>query len=472
MRGGFDSRVLLILANYYFMPKNKPSSFNTLKAFQLAFLLLLITLFLTSISYFLNLFGLRTYLQASYHTYLYNLPKNVARRAEEARIAQELANLQTQYLDKLSDLDLLLTTYNQNDITADMASVSANVWQETIRTLIFQADFVAAEQKLDDYKKNIEAVALLNSQTYYSKKLDIINQKLANFKKKLQSKDLERLSVLEQEIVELIGLANFDQVTTKLVEYDQQASLSQSSVAQSANSASVESSATISNVAPSNGFASQIVMIDNQKFSVKLIAANLSQTKVIVDTASSEDCQENCPVLSLADYVSRNGAFAGINGSYFMPYNGSNSYDLLVMNKDKKCFNQDNNVYSVNPLAVFHQDSIEFRSGGGWSCDQSANSALMNYPMLLKNGEVDGNFNDQKVQSASNRSFVGNQGSTVYIGVVYGATSIQAGQVLKTLGLENALGLDAGGSTALWSNGRYQVGPGRNLPNAILFVNK
>ena len=44
-------------------------------------------------------------------------------------------------------------------------------------------------------------------------------------------------------------------------------------------------------------------------------------------------------------------------------------------------------------------------------------------------------------------------------------------QVLKAMGLENALNLDSGGSVALWSGG-YKAGPGRNIPNAILFVRK
>ena len=35
--------------------------------------------------------------------------------------------------------------------------------------------------------------------------------------------------------------------------------------------------------------------------------------------------------------------------------------------------------------------------------------------------------------------------------------------------MSEALNLDQGGSTALWSGG-YRVGPGRNIPNAILFV--
>ncbi|HSX40150.1 MAG TPA: phosphodiester glycosidase family protein [Candidatus Saccharimonadales bacterium] len=46
-----------------------------------------------------------------------------------------------------------------------------------------------------------------------------------------------------------------------------------------------------------------------------------------------------------------------------------------------------------------------------------------------------------------------------------------AAHVLKTLGLENALNLDEGGSSALWFGG-YKVGPGRNIPNAVLFLKK
>jgi hypothetical protein len=42
---------------------------------------------------------------------------------------------------------------------------------------------------------------------------------------------------------------------------------------------------------------------------------------------------------------------------------------------------------------------------------------------------------------------------------------------MKAMGMENALNLDNGGSTALWSGG-YKVGPGRDLPNVILFVGK
>lgn len=46
-----------------------------------------------------------------------------------------------------------------------------------------------------------------------------------------------------------------------------------------------------------------------------------------------------------------------------------------------------------------------------------------------------------------------------------------AAKILTTLKLDNALGLDQGDSTALWFGG-YKAGPGRNIPNAILFVHK
>lgn len=64
-----------------------------------------------------------------------------------------------------------------------------------------------------------------------------------------------------------------------------------------------------------------------------------------------------------------------------------------------------------------------------------------------------------------------NKGNTVYIGFVYNATMGESARTLKALGMENAMNLDEGGSTALWYGG-YKLGPGRNIPNAILFVRK
>jgi exopolysaccharide biosynthesis protein len=42
--------------------------------------------------------------------------------------------------------------------------------------------------------------------------------------------------------------------------------------------------------------------------------------------------------------------------------------------------------------------------------------------------------------------------------------------VFKSLGADGALNLDTGGSIALYSNGRYIFGPGRSIPNAVIFA--
>lgn len=237
--------------------------------------------------------------------------------------------------------------------------------------------------------------------------------------------------------------------------------------------------ATVSNTAPSSGYSRQKVETDIGGFVVSLVAADLGSTKVIVDTASGGDCGNDCPVLSLSDYVSRNGGYAGINGSYFCPATypscagKTNTFDLLVMNKDKVYFNSNNNVYSNNPAVIFGGGYIRFVGAASeWGRDTGIDSMLSNYPLLVSGNQVRFNGDgDPKKGSKGNRSFVANKGNTVYIGVVHGATVAESAHALQTLGMDNALNLDSGGSTALWSGG-YKVGPGRNIPNAIVFIRK
>lgn len=237
--------------------------------------------------------------------------------------------------------------------------------------------------------------------------------------------------------------------------------------------------AATSNTAPSGGFGYQSVNTDIGSFTLSIIAADLNSTRVIIDTASDSDCSDNCPVLSLGDYVGRNGAFAGVNGSYFCPSSypscagKTNSFDTLLMNKNKHYFNSDNNVYSTVPVAVFGSGFARFiGQSSGWGRDTGVDGVIANQPLLLSGGNISfGGGSDPKQGSKGSRSFVGNKGNTVYIGVVYNATVAEVAHVLKALGLDNALNLDSGGSTALWYGG-YKAGPGRNIPNAILFIKK
>lgn len=234
-----------------------------------------------------------------------------------------------------------------------------------------------------------------------------------------------------------------------------------------------------SNAPPQGGYSRQSVTIDIGTYLVDIIAADMGSTRVTVDTASDTTCTQDCPALPLASYVSRSGAFAGVNGSYFCPADypscadKKNSFDTLLMNKNKTYFNSDNNVYSTVPAVIFLSGSMRFVGASQeWGRDTSPDGIIANQGLLLLGGNiVYGDDGDPKKGSKGNRSFVGNKGSTAYIGVVHNATVAEVAHVLKGLGLEGALNLDSGGSTALWSGG-YRVGPGRNIPNAILFVRK
>jgi hypothetical protein len=235
----------------------------------------------------------------------------------------------------------------------------------------------------------------------------------------------------------------------------------------------------VNNAPPGSGFSRQQVDVNGASYLVDLIAGNLSSTKVVVDTASDNDCGNDCPTLPLATYISRNGAYAGINGSYFCPAEypscagKTNSYDTLLMNVKKHYFNSDNNIYSTVPAVIFGGSWVRFvGKSQDWGRDTGVDGVLANQPLLVSGGNVAfGGDGDPKKGSRGNRSFVSNRGNTVYIGVVHNVTVAESALVMKALGMENALNLDSGGSTALWSGG-YKDGPGRNIPNAILFVNR
>lgn len=255
----------------------------------------------------------------------------------------------------------------------------------------------------------------------------------------------------------------------------EQQKLAQTSIPSAPSGGSV----TTSNTPPTNGYSVQTVNTDRGSFTVSIIAADMGSTRVIVDTASDGDCSNNCPTLQLDTYVSRSGAYAGINGSFFCPADypscagKTGSFDLLVMNKNKVYFNSANNVYSTNPAVIFGSGFVRFVSqASGWGRDTSVDGVLSNYPMLVSGGNiVFSGSDDPKFGSKGSRGFVANRGNTVYIGDVFNADMSDSAAVMKALSMDNAMNLDEGGSTALWYGG-YKAGPGRNIPNAVLFVRK
>ncbi len=327
----------------------------------------------------------------------------------------------------------------------------------------------------DQFKRNNELQnEIQNIQESYSKTVSVYED-LLNLKTRTQNtKEMDKLFA---KALSELSKRNFEEANKTLETLNAKIKEEDKKISESFT---IPQNIPQNNIPPNSGYSRQNVEVAGLgNYMVSIVAADLGSTKVIVDTASDTNCSNDCPVLPLATYVSRNGAYAGINGTYFCPAEyptcsgKTNSFDLLVMNFKKTYFNSENNVYSSNPAVIFGENYIRFVTAvSQWGRDTSPNGVLSNFPLLVFNGQlVFSGDDDPKKGSKGGRSFVANKGSTVYIGVVHNATVAESARVLQTMGMENALNLDDGGSTALWFGG-YKVGPGRNLPNAILFVKK
>jgi exopolysaccharide biosynthesis protein len=197
---------------------------------------------------------------------------------------------------------------------------------------------------------------------------------------------------------------------------------------------------------------------------------------MITDAANDDTCTDNCLAIPLASYVSRNGGFAGINGSYFCPPDYPscagkvNSYNTLFFNgRNKKYINSGQNQYSTVPMVVQNADrSLRFMGQTlEWGRDTGIIGGVANQPMLVSGGKA---ATTDSSGYKGNRGFIAHKSGTLYVGVVHGANIGDAAATLAALGVEQAINLDGGGSSALFYNGKYVVGPGRNLPNAVILA--
>lgn len=365
----------------------------------------------------------------------------------------------------------LLATLNDGQITKEkLASVSAEL--ETIRNTdqVKRNDTLEGEIKKihDTFQSSITTYEGIQDLKVRTKKpYDDLDKNFADVLKKLSDKDYNGAS------------ATLTTLNTNVkTENDKIASLAAAAAAASAPQNAAP--ATQTTTPPDSGYQRISVPTGNGNFTVDMVGADLNSTKVIVDTASDSDCHDNCPVMPLANYASRSGAYAAIAGPYFCPAaypscaGKTNSFDTLLMNKNKHYFNSDNNVYSNVPAAIFSAGTARFVGASQeWGRDTGPDSVIANYPLLIAGGNnVYGGSSDGKLTSKGPRGFIATKGGKVYIGYVLGATTADQAVVLKALGMDQAINLDEGGSTALWVGGKYIEGPGRDLPFGVLLVKR
>ncbi len=220
-------------------------------------------------------------------------------------------------------------------------------------------------------------------------------------------------------------------------------------------------------------------------FSASVLTVELGSGKarMITDTASDNDCSDNCPTVALANYVSRNGGFAGINGTYFCPADYSdcagkvNTFYWKIYNtRLQKVINQNNGQGEGDPAIVFTTSGAP-RFFSRWSdfvaSGISVTAGINSKPSLVNGGSNilnEGQLDDKQRTTKGNRGALGVKGSTLYAVIARSATVPDLAEVMVSLGVDSAMNIDGGGSSALYYKGSYKVGPGRSLPNAVIFA--
>lgn len=234
---------------------------------------------------------------------------------------------------------------------------------------------------------------------------------------------------------------------------------------------------------PGTGLSTLVVSTPLGNFSATVLSLDLTSTRMITDTASDSDCSDSCPTLPLKDYVTRNNGFAGANGTYFCPAaypecaGKSNSFDFPVYNSrlhkwmeaDKLGWNERRAIIYTDGSGAHYQNSSAGFSGG-------LDAGIINYPGLVDGGSVQIDDNQSglsdKQKSVGIKVGIGTRNpNNLLVVVAQNVNMQQFAYVFKSLGATGALNLDTGGSTALY-NGGYIYGPGRSLPNAVIFAHK
>ena len=295
-------------------------------------------------------------------------------------------------VSSLISLGIFTNFYIQNKtLESKIASLSA----EETKT----KNLISTTEKELNKLKNEDQYVINQDQKERIKNIETTYKKaVASYEKLLDlksaSKNTSALDELFAESLNFLSEQNYASGDAKLTQLNQQIDEENAKTAAAA-AAAVPTNVPQSNTPPSSGYNRQTVSTDIGNFLVSIVSADLNSTRVIVDTASESDCSDNCPVLPLGDYVSRNGAFAGVNGSYFCPSDYPscagkvNTFDTLLMNKNKVYFNSENNKFSTVPLIYFSGNSAGIRGQTlEWGRDTGVDMVIANQGLLLLGGNI------------------------------------------------------------------------------------
>jgi len=241
-----------------------------------------------------------------------------------------------------------------------------------------------------------------------------------------------------------------------------------------------------------SNYDSYTITTNEGSFAVRVVMLRRDTFELVTDTGNSSDCLDDCPAEPLENYAEENDAFAGIHGTYFCPPDYADcddstySYYPPVFNSALgKMINDDSIVFHNRPMVVqttdgqihyFHRpddfgDTLaDYEDAAGLK----VNAAIGNWPSLVENSVSV--VSDEPMESSfynlGTRGGMGWDDDYFYLVIASSATVPNLAAIFEALNVDYAMNLDGGGSAALYYDGSYKTGPGRLLPNAVLFREK
>jgi hypothetical protein len=209
--------------------------------------------------------------------------------------------------------------------------------------------------------------------------------------------------------------------------------------------------------------------------------------------AAGPDCGNDCAAKPLAEHAKDAGAAIGIHGSYFCPPDYAdcagkiNSFLSPMFDSPSGTMRMQGSIpFHNGPMVAaakdgktyFFRRATDFGNPSFFASTHGSelDAALANYPALVDGGanvsESEPRLEDGMKTNKATRGAIGFSDSKISLVIAKSVTVPELAEVMVRLGATSAMNLDGGGSSALLYGGAYKVGPGRPLPNAIVFTQR
>jgi exopolysaccharide biosynthesis protein len=223
------------------------------------------------------------------------------------------------------------------------------------------------------------------------------------------------------------------------------------------------------------------------EFVTDIVSADLSNPnlRIITDTADNHNCKTNCRARTVQSFIETNNAFAAMNGTYFDTSRAKlNYYFFPIFNSNSRKFiNEDQLKYpTTGPLMVIDQNnkfyyfksSYDFKSVANFEKTYKVKiqAAIGNKPRLIEDGLnylIDWEVDKKQATVKTLRNAIAYKDNKLYFVVTQNSTVPDLAEVLTELGMQYAINIDGGYSTGLFYDGKMIAGPGRDVPNVIMF---